>query len=65
MSIEKRRRFKKKAKSTKQTKGKRAKKERVNPKKAFTPEELEAKKRAQRLGMFDKKRKTYKKLPSV
>jgi len=62
MSIEKRRRFKKKAKSTKQTKETRAKKERANPKKTFTPEELEAKKRAQRLGMFDKKKKSYKKI---
>ena len=63
MSIEKRRRFKKKAKTTKQTKEKRANKGRANPKKTTTPEELEARKRAQRLGMFDKKRKTYKKIP--
>ncbi len=60
MSVEKRRRLKKKAKAAKAKNAKKRKKQRANPKKDLTPEEIEAKKRAQRLGMFDKKKKSYK-----
>lgn len=61
MSIEERRRLRKKSKETKEAKGKKAKKQRANPKKELTPEEIEARKKAQRTGMFEKRKKFYKK----
>ncbi|MHA1131607.1 MAG: hypothetical protein ACTSQI_09790 [Candidatus Helarchaeota archaeon] len=61
MSIEKRRRLKKKAKTIKPQTEKKARKNRAyNPKKDFSKEEIEARKKAQRLSMFEKKKKTYK-----
>jgi hypothetical protein len=55
MSVEERRRYKHKSKKDGDTKEKKLKNDRHNPKKEFSPEELEARKRAQRLSLFDKK----------
>ncbi|NVM55907.1 MAG: hypothetical protein HWN66_19560 [Candidatus Helarchaeota archaeon] len=61
MSIERRRRLRKKIKGSKSKKEKKEKRQRGNPKREPSSEEIEARKRAQRLGMFDKKKKLYKK----
>ena len=55
MTVEERRRYKKKSKKDGDTKDKKLRKDRHNPKKDLSPEELEARKRAQRLSLFDKK----------
>jgi hypothetical protein len=55
MTVEERRRYKHKSKKDGDTTEKKLKKDRHNPKKEFSPEELEARKRAQRLSLFDKK----------
>ncbi len=61
MSIEKRRRYKKKTKNIKPKKEKKPKKERpFNPKKELSKEEIEARKKAQRISMFDKKKPSYR-----
>ncbi len=61
MSLEKRRRLKKKAKTIKPKTEKKSRKTRAyNPQKEFTKEEIEARKKAQRLGMFEKKKNSYK-----
>lgn len=60
MSIELKRRLKRKGKKAKDEKEKKQKKERANPKKELSPEEIEARKKAQRRGLFDKKSQTYK-----
>ena len=63
MSVERRRRFKKRAKNVKAKQGKKPKRTRdLNPKKELSKEEIEARKKAQRLGMFDKKKKKYKRI---
>ena len=56
MTVETRRRYKKKSKKDEDTKEKKLRKDRHNPKKEVSPEELEARKRAQRLSLFDKKK---------
>lgn len=61
MSLEKRRRLKKRARASRPKKEKKDKRQRANPKKKITNEEIEARKRAQRIGMFDKKKPTYTK----
>jgi hypothetical protein len=64
MSIERRRRLKKKSKgetSQKETKQKKTRGH-IVPKKEFTPEEIKARKKAQRIGMFDKKKNLHKKI---
>jgi hypothetical protein len=61
MSLEERRKYKKKSQKDTNAKGKKNEKETHNPKKQYTPEELEARKRAQRLAMFDKKKNLFKK----
>ncbi len=61
MTVEERRRYKKKSKKDGDTKEKKLKRDRHNPKKEVSPEELEARKRAQRLALFDKKKNLFKK----
>ena len=61
MSLEEKRRYKKKSKKDEDSKGKKAGKDRHNPKKEFSPEELEARKKAQRLAVFEKKKNLFKK----
>ena len=56
MTVETRRRYKKKSKKDGDTKEKKLRKDSHNPKKEVSPEELEARKRAQRLSLFDKKK---------
>ncbi|MFX1299083.1 MAG: hypothetical protein ACFFD2_30015 [Promethearchaeota archaeon] len=61
MSMERLRRLKKRTKGVKEKKEKKPKKNRgLNPKKEFSKEEIEARKKAQRLSMFDKKKNQYK-----
>ena len=60
MSIEKRRRYKKRSKSGKDKTEKKPNKRRGLPKKELSQEEIEARKKAQRLSMFDKKKNPYK-----
>ena len=63
MSVEKRRRLKKKPKAPKgKEQGDTTKKRRGRgmPKKELTIDEIEARKKAQRLGMFDKKKNLHK-----
>ncbi len=62
MSVEERRRLKKRAKSVKPKKEKKTKvRHGANPKKELSEDEIKAQKKAQRLSMFDKKKNTYKK----
>lgn len=62
MSVEKRRQYKKKSKKDEDSKGKKSSKDRHNRKqKEISPEELEARKRSQRLAVFDKKKNLFKK----
>ncbi|MHA1267045.1 MAG: hypothetical protein ACTSRS_17535 [Candidatus Helarchaeota archaeon] len=60
MSLELRRRLKKKGKKSKDKKEKKEKKQRANPKKELSPVEIEARKKAQRRELFNKKKPTYK-----
>lgn len=61
MSIELRRRYKKRAKQGGDKKDKKSKKRRFQPTQEETPEDVEARKKSQRISMFDRKKKQYKK----
>ncbi|MFX1294193.1 MAG: hypothetical protein ACFFD2_04965 [Promethearchaeota archaeon] len=62
MNIERQRRFKKRSKNVKETKTKKTKKNKKfkKPIKELSKEEIEARKKAQRISMFDKKKNLYK-----
>jgi len=60
MSVEKRRQYKKKSKKDNASKTKKVSKDRHNPKKEFSPEEIEARKKTQRLALFEKKKNLFK-----